>query len=50
LDSDQFLFELFLILCVLPVSVLGSTVRYELGSGYSNTLKRRIADEQSRYK
>jgi hypothetical protein len=35
---------------VLPVSVLGSTVRYEISSGYPNTLKRRIADERSRYR
>jgi hypothetical protein len=35
---------------VLPASVLGSTVRYEIRSGYPNTMKRRIADERSRYK
>jgi len=35
---------------VLPVSVLGRTVRYELSSGYPNPRKRRIADERSRYK
>ena len=38
------------LLGVLPVSVLGSPVRYEISSGYPNTLKRRIADERSRYR
>jgi hypothetical protein len=34
----------------LLVSVFGSPVRYELGSGCPNTMTRRIADERFRYK